>query len=197
MITIGLTGPYCAGKNQVADLFIARGFPMIEVDALGHEALREAQGELVSAFGAGIVSGDGGIDRKRLGVLVFADADKLRKLESIVHPRMVASCIRLLEQYGKADTVAVVVNAALLHRMHLDAVCDAVCFVTSPLWVRYRRAVDRDHATCRSFFRIWRAQRDIAPSGIDGPAILHIVKNSRDRAFIHRQVDEFCATMGI
>ena len=100
MRIIGLTGPYCAGKNTYADLFLARGFSIIDVDTLGHDALLDAQDEIVTVFGNRILASNGTIDRKRLGSIVFASSPELVKLEKITHPRMVAACIRLLEQWN-------------------------------------------------------------------------------------------------
>lgn len=197
LITIGLTGPYCAGKDLVAKDFAERGFICIDVDSLGHDALQEAVEELTAVFGPDIRTSEGAVDRKRLGVLVFRDKKKLKKLESIVHPRMVESCIRLLDHYEKEGVPVVVINAALLHRMALDVLCDAICFVTAPLWTRYRRAKIRDGATALSFMRILCSQRDIKRSHIQGAFRLFLLKNSRDTAFIHRQVDNFCVTMGL
>ena len=197
LITIGLTGKYCAGKNHVASLLAQRGLEVIDVDTLGHEALERAKDELTALFGRRIIATDGSVNRKVLGEIVFTDQRSLSALEGTVHPRMVNICIQRLEHYREAGKVGVVVNAALLHRMHLDAVCDTVCFVKAPVLVRLARAMQRDNATIQSFFSIARSQRDITTGMVRGSHSLYIMKNWGSSVFIHRQVDEFCATMGL
>jgi len=194
---IGLTGQYCAGKNAYANLFLAKGYPMVEVDTLGHEALSAAKEEIVAAFGKEVLTVDGTIDRKRLGSIVFADSHKLAVLESITHPRMVAACVRMLDQWEKEGCQAAILNAALLHRMKLDVLCDYICFIEAPLCTRYKRAVARDHATLKGFTQKLRAQRDIRRKAIIGTDAVFIMKNSGDMSLIHRQVEGFCVTIGL
>jgi dephospho-CoA kinase len=195
--TIGLTGAYCSGKNICADLFEKRGFVVVDVDKLGHQALVDAQAEVVVAFGKRILAEDGKIDRKRLGGIVFGNPTELVRLEAIVHPRMVLECINRQSQGEQSGASALVFNAALLHRMGLDNLCDVVCYVKAPLWKRYRRARDRDYIGLRAFIRRIFAQRDISVKLIQGTSMVYILKNSGDTAFIHRQVDSICATIGI
>lgn len=197
LIVIGLTGKYCAGKNAIATLFAARDIPIIDVDMLGHDALEQAKDELIALFGRRIITAKGAVDRRTLGAIVFSNPQALRNLEHAVHPKMVAMCMRMVESHRNASERAVVVNAALLHRMNLDILCDAVCFVKAPWMLRYMRAVKRDDATLKSFVRMDKSQQDIEPSEIRGSKTLHIIKNWGRSAFIHRQVDEFCATMGL
>ena len=197
MTVVGLTGRYCAGKNHIAALFSERNFKVIDVDSLGHDALGQVKDELAALFGKGIITAEGSVDRKKLGALVFGHQSALETLERVVHPQMVAECIRLIERFRDQGEATVVINAALLHRMNLDILCDTVCFVEAPWVVRLFRAIRRDGATLKTFLRVEKSQEDIVSSMIRGAKSLHILKNWGRRAFIHRQVDEFCATMGI
>ena len=197
LITIGLTGKYCSGKSFIAALFTQRDFAVIDVDALGHSALLAVKEQVVNTFGKSILASDGTVNRKALGEIVFADPIKLTMLEALVHPAMVATCKEMIEEYRAQKKKAVVINAALLHRMQLDALCDFACFVYAPNLIRYIRAVRRDKVTISSFLRIAKAQRDICPTRLLGPSSVYILDNWRGDAFIHRQMDEFCATIGI
>jgi len=194
---IGLTGRYCAGKDHVATLFAERNIPVIDVDKLGHQVLGEVGDQLVSEFGNTIMREDGSVDRKRLGSLVFADPERLKALERIVHPHMVRRCMMLIEAHAQTDKRALVINAALLGRMKLDVLCDAVCFVHAPVLVRLLRSMHRDGSTIKSFLRMEKAQQDITVREIKGAQSVHILENWGRKPFIHRQVHEFCATMGI
>jgi dephospho-CoA kinase len=69
----------------------------------------EATAAIAARFGADILAGDGSVDRKKLGPIVFADPSARRELEAIVHPavhRAVAAGIRGFERLG--DTLAIV-----------------------------------------------------------------------------------------
>ena len=197
MKTIGLSGKYCAGKDVCARLFQERGYMVVDVDKVGHAVLNETSSELVAAFGSKICSQDGKIDRKRLGSIVFADKNQLRLLESIVHPRMVVACLRLKERYEKEGVKVLVFNAALLHRMGLDRFCEVVCYVQAPIWIRFKRAMNRDGSTAISFIRRLLSQKDVRRNRFFAAEGVYVIKNSSDMVFIHRQVDGFCATMGI
>lgn len=197
MIVVGLTGKYCAGKNLVSSRFEHRGIPVLDVDKLGHDAIKSSHDILLKCFGTGIVGQSGEVDRKRLGAIVFSDAAQLARLEAIVHPKMVEACIRILEDYRMQGTRCVVLNAALLHRMKLDVLCDAICYVASPVCLRFVRGIRRDGVTIRSFLHVERSQKDIAVKELRGAATVHVLLNWGRSTFIHRQVDAFCDTMGL
>jgi dephospho-CoA kinase len=148
---LGLTGGYCAGKNEVAALLAQGGWACIDVDALGHEAMELASGAIVERFGAGILDPGGKLDRRALARIVFSDPGALADQEAIVHPL----AIRLLDErieearaasLARGEEALICVNAALLHRTELIAACDAVIEVRAPLPVRVLRGMRRDRA---------------------------------------------------
>ena len=121
---IGLTGKSCAGKDEVASILSSFGYYVIDEDKLGHEALRANRDSLISEFGEGILS-DGEVDRKKLGSIVFSDPMKLKKLEAISHPWMINETKRLAREAEKKG-LFVVINAAILVRLSLDKISDAI-----------------------------------------------------------------------
>ncbi len=197
MKIIGLTGKYCAGKSAIARRLAARGVVEIDVDALGHQALNACSSQLEEVFSSNILTSDGQVDRAALGKLVFGDENQLRTLESIVHPRMVSEVKRIIENERERGTAAVVVNAALLHRMHLDVLCDIICFITVPPLVRYLRARKRDGSSIFSFLRVSGAQKDIGMKQLEKGIQVFPIRNMGSDLFIHRQVDDLCISIGI
>jgi dephospho-CoA kinase len=111
------------------------GFRVIDADALGHEVMEpgtRAYNEIVREFGAGIVDADGRIDRGKLGAIVFADAEKLKRLNAIVHPRVEEEMVRLFREWEKSGVAdAAFVEAALLveagYQKNLDGLVVAWC----------------------------------------------------------------------
>ena len=115
MLVIGITGKACAGKNAYSSVFASFGFPVVDVDTLGHAALQTSEQKIIQAFGSDILTG-GAIDRKKLGALVFSDPRKLKVLESISHPEMVEACKHMIDQARQQNKEAIILNAALLGR---------------------------------------------------------------------------------
>jgi dephospho-CoA kinase len=135
MKRLGITGGIASGKSAVAGMLREMGFRVIDADALGHEVMEpgtRAYGEVVREFGAGVVGADGRIDRRKLGALVFADSEKLKRLNSIVHPRVEEEMVRQFGESEKMDVRdTVFVEAALLveagYQKNLDGLVVAWC----------------------------------------------------------------------
>src|SRR5580698_614348 len=135
MKRLGITGGITSGKSAVARMLRELGFRVIDADALGHEVMEpgtRAYGEIVREFGAGVVGADGRIDRRRLGALVFADSEKLKRLNAIVHPRVEEEMVRLFGEWEKSGVAdAAFVEAALLveagYQKNLDGLVVAWC----------------------------------------------------------------------
>ena len=118
MLRVGLTGGIASGKSTVGRMFSRRGVPVIDADAIAREMVAPGTGGLAAvaeAFGAGVLAPDGTLDRARLGEVVFADPQKRRRLEEILHPRIIEEQDRRLDALGAGGRTAVaVVEAALL-----------------------------------------------------------------------------------
>jgi dephospho-CoA kinase len=89
MIVAGLTGGIATGKSTVAGYLARAGAHIIDADRIARQVVRpglRAYREVCRRFGTAILRPDGEIDRKRLGDIVFHDAEQRAMLESIVHP---------------------------------------------------------------------------------------------------------------
>ena len=76
MLRVGLTGGIGAGKSEVARRLAAQGAVLIDADAVAREVVAPGTpglAEVAAVFGPGVLTADGGLDRARLGDLVFAD----------------------------------------------------------------------------------------------------------------------------
>ena len=129
-MTIAVTGPFASGKSTFVGMLGDLGAHTASADEIVHDLLRwneVAIEEISERFGEEVL-GEGGVDRKALGRIVFADSGKLTELEGILHPlvhdetdRLMSFCccdvfaveIPLLFEAGRGDdfdhTVAVVV----------------------------------------------------------------------------------------
>ncbi|MGB7281130.1 MAG: dephospho-CoA kinase [Candidatus Acidiferrum sp.] len=135
MKRMGLTGGIASGKSAVAAVLRELGFHVIDADALGHTLIEPGQaayGEIVREFGEGVLGVDGRIDRKKLGAIVFANREKLLRLNAIVHPRVEAEMARQFAEWEKDGVKdASFVEAALLveagYQKKLDGLVVAWC----------------------------------------------------------------------
>jgi len=139
---IGLIGGIGAGKSTVAERLVELGAAVIDADRTGHEVLRKPAviQRLVETFGNEILGADGQIDRSKLGLLVFSNQERRRKLESIVHPVMFERFVeRVKDSLGNSEFPIVVLDAAILLEVGWDGICDRIVFVDAPREVRLER----------------------------------------------------------
>ncbi|WP_329299080.1 dephospho-CoA kinase [Streptomyces sp. NBC_00659] len=130
MLKVGLTGGIGAGKSEVSRLLVAHGAVLIDADRIAREVVAPGTPGLaavVDAFGEEILAADGGLDRPKLGSIVFADPAKLAVLNSVVHP-LVGARSRALEDAAPEDAV-VVHDVPLLAENGLAALYDLVIVV--------------------------------------------------------------------
>ncbi len=117
VLRVGLTGGIASGKSTVARTFAALGATVIDADEVAHRLLDRgaaAHDRVVEAFGRDILRDDGSIDRGCLGRIVFADADRRRRLESILHPLIRAEAEARIERQIRLGSRIAISNAALL-----------------------------------------------------------------------------------
>ena len=130
MLKVGLTGGIGAGKSEVSRLLVEQGAVLIDADRIAREVVAPGTPGLaavVDAFGEDVLAPDGGLDRPKLGSIVFADPAKLAALNAIVHP-LVGARSRELESAAAPDAV-VVHDVPLLAENGLAGLYDVVVVV--------------------------------------------------------------------
>lgn len=144
MRVIGITGGVGAGKSQVLS-FLEKTYKaqVFQADEAGHQVMEpgtKAYGQIVDYFGKGILAGDGQIDRRALGALVFSDEKKRKYLNGIIHPAVKALA---LEEIARAHNEGVcrlfIIEAALLIEDHYEEICDEFWYVYADETVRRER----------------------------------------------------------
>lgn len=141
---LGLSGGIGSGKSTVAKIFADLGAVVIDADAIAKEVLEPGQvgyENVLLAFGETLLDTFGNIDRKILASLVFQDAEKLLKLESIVHPAVIARVSEIRESLQ--DTSIVVYDTPLLVEKQLQDQFDKVLIVSADEDIRKERLVQR------------------------------------------------------
>jgi dephospho-CoA kinase len=118
MLRVGLTGSIGVGKSFVASVLDELGCHVLDADTIAREVVAPGSAGLlaiVSAFGSDILSEDGTLDRARLGSQVFANEDKRKLVNSILHPHIISRQDELLRDWEVEDPEGIgVVDAALM-----------------------------------------------------------------------------------
>lgn len=197
MYIIGLTGNIATGKSTVARLLAACGAEVIDADVLAHETM--APGSAVwrairDAFGTAVVAGDGSIDRRALGQIVFSDPHALVRLEKIVHPAVRRLLLRRLAALRRRQEPprVVVIEAIKLIEGGLAPLCDALWVVVAPREVQVRRLVcSRNLSPADAALRV-----DAQPPQEEKQALADVVLvNAGKLVDLKRQVREAWASL--
>ncbi|HEX9037985.1 MAG TPA: dephospho-CoA kinase [Ktedonobacterales bacterium] len=140
---LGLTGNIACGKSTVGALLRELGADVyIDADAAVHQLYLpggELPARLAETFGAEILDGDGGVDRRRLGAIVFGNPERLRQLEAIVHPAVHADLVRRLAALGPGEIG--VLDAVKLIESGYAPMCAGVWIVTCPEEIQLQRLI--------------------------------------------------------
>ena len=139
-MVIGITGGSGGGKTTVSKEFKRIGFNIIDADEVAHKVMEKGSAclkEVICAFGEEYLDAQGGLDRKKLGALVFSDPDKLALLNSITHKHIIS---KIKEEM----TDKTVIDAISLFDTELYSLCDSTIFVYCPKEIRVKRIVERE-----------------------------------------------------
>ena len=118
MLKVGLTGSIAVGKSYVCDCLRELGCHVLDADKTAREVVESGTDGLrriVREFGDGILLPGGELDRKKLGAIVFADEEKRRLLNSIVHPLVIKAQDQWIKECEKSDPDGIaIIDAALM-----------------------------------------------------------------------------------
>ena len=188
---VGLTGGIASGKSTVSAILAELGAVVIDADKLAREVVEKGTPGLaavVEAFGEGLLTAEGDLDRPAMGALVFNDEGRRRTLEAIIHP-LVFERIVELEEAAPEDAV-VVHDIPLLAESGRADTFDAVIVVDAPAETQVERML-RDRGWTRE-----DAESRIAAqaSREDRLAIAtYVVDNTGSLEELRRQVEEIYA----
>ncbi len=165
---VGITGAIGSGKSLLARLLAeARGWPLIDADRIGHEALLPGAAparRVIARFGTGVLGKDGAIDRARLAAQVFADPAALSDLDAIVHPWIVEQVRLHVDSLMRDDPTGIILLDAAVLLAWLGRLQPAVVvLVRAPRGERLTRLLQRGLSREDALLRMEAQER---PGGI-------------------------------
>lgn len=148
MLVVGLTGASGSGKGYLSSLLTDNDICIIDTDRVYHKMISSPSPcveALVSAFGEDIKNAEGGIDRVKLGGIVFSSEEKLGLLNSIAHSFIRERCNEIMDS---CDAKIVILDAPVLFESGFDAMCDVTVGVVASEDIRVERIMKRDSVSC-------------------------------------------------
>ena len=139
---IGITGGIASGKTLVSRLLKNLGAKVLNADEITHrlyETGGNGEARIAEHFGREYI-GQEGVDRKKLGQLVFSDPDALKKLNELIHPLILDEVLNQIDE----DDGFVFFEAAVLVESKLIEEMDEIWLVICELDERIRRLKLRD-----------------------------------------------------
>ncbi|HWC54939.1 MAG TPA: dephospho-CoA kinase [Chitinophagaceae bacterium] len=143
MLRIGLTGGIGSGKSTVAQLFELLGIPVYYADDAAKELMNtdeQLKNSIKKNFGAQAYKNNL-LDRQYMATVVFNDPEKLKVLNSLVHPATLKDAGQWMQ---RQTTPYVIKEAALLFESGADKMLDHVIGVAAPEELRIKRVMKRD-----------------------------------------------------
>ena len=150
MRTIGLTGSIACGKSNVSAALRELGAAVVDGDLLSRELTApggKALPDIRQAFGGGVFHGDGTLNRRALGDMVFASGEDRTRLDSLMQPLLRSLILRRMEEARAGGAKICVLDMPLLYEAGLDTLCDTVWCVHLPRDEQIRRLMARDGLT--------------------------------------------------
>lgn len=190
ILRVGLTGGIGSGKSSVARLLAARGCAVIDSDQIVRDLYRPGQQgweKVVETWGREILTPEGEIDRPRLSAAALATADGAAKLNSLIHPLVIAQQQKWLSQLesGGEPRIAVIEATLLLESGGRER-CHRIVVVVAGEELQIRRAVLRGLPESEVRKRMARQLRDGEREALAD----YVIRNDRELAELEREVDQ-------
>lgn len=145
MKTIGLTGSIGSGKSLICSVFEHLDIPVFVSDNHAKELYKDVYflEEIVCVFGKEILD-NGVLNKKALADIVFKDKEKLEKLNSIVHPKVLEMFLLWKKNY---QAPYVILESAILFEIGWDKYFDETICISTPKDIAIERALKRDNVS--------------------------------------------------
>ena len=179
---IGITGGIGSGKSTVCRIFSLLGVPIYSADdrakwLMAHDEALKSQ--LIAHFGNESYLEDGSLNRAYLAEKVFSDPEKVKTINSLVHPAVGHDFDSWV---ASQNSPYVLKEAALIFETGGDKHLDAVINVSSPLKIRLSRVLMRDPQ--RSEHQVHEIINQQLPDEEKNERADFIIKNSDNKLLI-------------
>ena len=175
MKVIGLTGGIATGKSTVAGMLAEHGAVVIDADQLSRDAVlpgTETLTQIVRLLGSQAMQADGTLDRTAVRQLVFADPQKRKQLEAILHPAIKALALQRLSEARQSGAEVAVYMAPLLIEAGATDRVDEIWVVTVRPDIQLKRLIARDACSRDQAMQMVAAQMPLAEKECYGVVVI-------------------------
>ncbi|GAB2478971.1 dephospho-CoA kinase [Alkalibacterium psychrotolerans] len=193
---LGLTGGIASGKSTASRFFKSKGIPVIDADVIARKAMESDQPafkNVVDAFGTGIVTEDGQLDRKALGQLIFDDETKRRKLNAIVQDDIRQRIHQQKADYEEKEAPLVILDIPLLFEAGYEKEVNAVMVIYVDRETQVSRLMKRDNLTEEDAMKRIEAQYPIEEKADKADVVIN---NNYSVKETNKQLSEWLVTNG-
>ncbi len=177
MLKIGITGGIGCGKSQVCRLLEKHGIPIIRADLVAREIINtdaEIIAQIKREFGEDAYLPTGELNRKRVAEIIFNDEDAKRKMNHIVHPRVVQFQQDELERLEKSGEYKIAgVEAALIYEAGAEKQFDVMVVVVAFEETVVQRLMKRDNLSRAEIVKRIRAQMPLSEKIKRADIVIH------------------------
>ena len=131
-LKIGITGGIGTGKTTVAKIIEANGFTVLNADDTARKLMqtdKEIRRKLIEKFGREVFINNK-LNSKFISNIAFNDKNKLKLLNSIVHPATIKNISEEITERQKTENL-IFVESALVFEAKMEELFDHVLLVTA------------------------------------------------------------------
>jgi len=182
---IALTGGIATGKSTVASLLALNGMRVIDADKISHKILDESKEWVKETFGEEFVT-QKGVDRKKLGSLIFSNQKMKKILEDYLHPKIKKA---IEEESQKQDSFKFpyLIDIPLFFENNNYPIEKSVVVYT-PKEIQLERFVKRNGFSKEESLKRINSQLDIEKKK---QLSTWVIDNSKDLKHLQIQVEKF------
>ncbi len=161
-IIIGLTGQTGSGKTTVSQIFSEHKVSVLNCDQIARQVIErpEVIEKLTGYFGTAILDQNQALNRKKLGNLVFGNAEYLSYLNHVMYPRITKVVEQQVQQLHQHGCKWILLDAPTLFESGINHICDYVVSVLAPKEIREDRIIKRDFISVFEAAKRMSAQHD-------------------------------------
>ena len=123
-------------EYEAQELIKAQGFRVLVCSGTG--CMANGSAEIIKKFGKEVLNDDGTVNTSALSAMVFSDAQKLKKLNNIIHPAVLDKTMDIVDE----NEGLIIIETALPDAARLNEYCDEIWYVYVPAELRISRLLD-------------------------------------------------------
>lgn len=197
MLKVGVTGGAGTGKSTALNIFESLGIKTLSSDTIVRDLQKkgtEVYKNIVKTFGSAILSKNGEINRKKLSSIIFNNRALRKKLEKIVHPKVLSVLNKTIKKWSEMGTEVAVLELPLLFEAKIQNRFDRILLITSSKENQMRRLREKTKLDKRSLLKIIASQM---PLGIKKKLSDDAISNNETKRELKVKIKDYIKKLKI